>query len=82
MRSSVARVLPRPPGETREGESPSVNASEYPPPALRPIDGIVVVIDDRELDTLGTLFAISPLRHAMTFEAYLAMRGYARTSGR
>lgn len=82
MRSNVALVLPRPPRDARDGESPSVNASQDPLPAFRPIDSIVVVIDDRELETLGTLFAMSPLRHAMTFEAYLATRGYARPSER
>jgi len=80
-RSIAALVLRRPPRESREGESPTASTREYPQPALRPIEGIIVVIDDRELDTLGKLFAISPLRHAMTFEAYVAMRGYARASG-
>ena len=70
--SLPSRVEPpaREVGERRE---------ESQPPRFAPIDGIIVVIGDRELDTLAHLFAISPLKPAMTFEAYLAMKGFART---
>ena len=63
-------------------ESPAREAAERHeeslPPRLAPIEDIIVVIDDRELDTLAQLFAISPFKRGMTFEAYLAMKGFAR----
>jgi hypothetical protein len=48
------------------------------PPRLGPIDDMIVVIGDRELDSLAQLFATSPFKQGMTFEAYLAMKGFAR----
>ena len=40
------------------------------------LDQIVLMIPDDQLDALGTLFAASPLRRAMTFEGYLVVKGY------
>ena len=41
-----------------------------------------MVIDDAELEALATVFAMSPVRQAMTFEAYLAVKGFARSIAR
>ena len=40
------------------------------------LNQIVLMIPDEQLDALGTLFAASPLRKAMTFEGYLVVKGY------
>jgi hypothetical protein len=40
------------------------------------LEQIVLMIPDEQLDALGTLFAASPLRKAMTFEGYLVVKGY------
>ena len=40
------------------------------------LEHIVLMIPDEQLDALGTLFAASPLRKAMTFEGYLIVKGY------
>jgi len=42
------------------------------------LDQIVVMIPDDQLDALGTLFAASPLRKAMTFEGYLIVKGFGQ----
>jgi hypothetical protein len=47
-----------------------------PVPAFSPIEGISVVLPDEQLDALGTIFASSPLRKAMTFEGYLVAKGF------
>jgi hypothetical protein len=52
------------------------------PPSLRPIEELLVVIDDADLEALATVFAMSPVRQAMTFEAYLAVKGFARSIAR
>jgi hypothetical protein len=52
------------------------------PPSLCPIEELLVVIDDAELEALATVFAMSPVRQAMTFEAYLAVKGFARSIAR
>jgi len=41
---------------------------------------IVLMIPDDQLEALGTLFAASPLRKAMTFEGYLVVKGYGYPS--
>jgi hypothetical protein len=48
-------------------------------PSLRPIDELLVVVDDAELEALAKVFTMSPVRRAMTFEAYLAVKGFARS---
>jgi hypothetical protein len=40
------------------------------------LDQIVLMIPDEQLEAMGTLFAASPLRKAMTFEGYLVVKGY------
>ena len=45
-------------------------------PAFTAIEGILVVLPDEQLDALGTIFALSPLRKAMTFEGYLIAKGF------
>ena len=40
------------------------------------IDSIVIMISDGQLDALAPTFLMSPLRQAMTFEAYLAVKGF------
>jgi hypothetical protein len=56
---------------------------DVPPPLaslFNPIDGILVVMPDEQLDALCTIFASSPLRKAMTFEGYLVAKGFGRPS--
>lgn len=80
MEGSAARILPLAAREARsQSESRHADGSG---PSLRPIEGILIVIDDGALEALATVFAMSPVREATTFEAYLAMRGYARASER
>ena len=40
------------------------------------LDDVILWIPDEQLEALGTLFAASPLRRAMTFEGYLVVKGY------
>jgi hypothetical protein len=47
-------------------------------PAFSPIEGVLVVLPDEQLDALGTIFASSPLRKAMTFEGYLIVKGFGQ----
>jgi hypothetical protein len=49
-----------------------------PSPAFSAIEGILVVLPDEQLDALGTIFASSPLRKAMTFEGYLIAKGFGQ----
>jgi hypothetical protein len=49
-----------------------------PAPAFSPIEGVLVVLPDEQLDALGTIFASSPLRKAMTFEGYLIVKGFGQ----
>lgn len=43
------------------------------------IDDLLIVIGDMELEAFGRLFAKSRLKRGMTFEAYLAVKGFARS---
>jgi hypothetical protein len=45
-------------------------------PSFAPIDDLVILIGDEQLEALGALFCMNPVRRAMTFEAYLAVRGF------
>jgi hypothetical protein len=40
------------------------------------LEGYIVMIPDDQLDALGSIFAASPLRGAMTFEGYLIAKGF------
>ena len=61
-------------------ESPALRA-EAEPSAFEPIPNALILIADDQLDALATIFLQSPLRKAMTFEAYLVIKGYARGVG-
>jgi hypothetical protein len=39
---------------------------------------LIVVLGDEQLEALAAAFLMHPARKAMTFEAYLAVRGFAR----
>lgn len=45
-------------------------------PCFGPLEDNVIFIGDGELEALGSIFCKSPLRRAMTFEGYLAVKGY------
>lgn len=81
---ATARVIPWGNKAQQGKEKPSTlavapEASGGPPaPAFSPIDGVLVVLPDEQLDALGTIFASSPLRKAMTFEGYLIVKGFGQ----
>lgn len=78
MESHSAKVLPWT-GKTvqiRDGVAAKTTTAE--PPSFAPIDGILIVLSDEHIEALGALFCMNPARKAMTFEAYLAVRGFAR----
>ncbi len=50
-------------------------------PGLAALDGVLLVLPDEQLEALGTIFASSPLRRAMTFEGYLVVKGLGRPLG-
>ncbi len=60
------------PKEKTGANSAVASATEFAPL------GYAIVIPDEQLDALGTIFSSSPLRKAMTFEAYLVAKGFAR----
>jgi hypothetical protein len=83
MSSKKAMLLSSASRETLASGVVDVRGEEYSyPQSLRPIEEILVVIDDAELETLAKVFAMSPVRQAMTFEAYLAVKGFARSIAR
>lgn len=82
MESPGAKVLPwtgKTP-QSRDGTANvnTISALDPHPPSFAPIDDIVIVVPDEHLEALGALFCMSPARRAMTFEAYLAVKGFAR----
>jgi len=85
---ATARVIPWGNKGQQSKERPATvpvppEVLDVPPPAasaFSPIDGMLVVMPDEQLDALGTIFASSPLRKAMTFEGYLAAKGFGRPS--
>jgi hypothetical protein len=83
MSSKKAMLLSSPSRETPASDVVDVRGDAYSfPPSLRPIEELLVVIDDVELEALAKVFTMSPLRQAMTFEAYLAVKGFARSIAR
>ena len=83
MSSKKAMLLSSPSRETLASDVVEVRGKEHSfPPSLRPIEELLVVIDDAELEALAKVFAMSPVRQAMTFEAYLAVKGFARSIAR
>jgi hypothetical protein len=56
----------------------ALGGSATPGPAFSPIEGVLVVLPDEQLNALGTIFASSPLRKAMTFEGYLVVKGFGQ----
>lgn len=60
-------------------EAPSTPSP--PAPEFTAIDGILLVLPDEQLEALGTIFASSPLRKAMTFEGYLVVKGFGQPLG-
>jgi hypothetical protein len=83
MSSKKAMSLFSPSRETLASDVVDVNGEEHSfGPSLRPIEELFIVIDDADLDALATVFAMSPVRQAMTFEAYLAVKGFALSIGR
>jgi hypothetical protein len=82
MSSKKAMPLSSPGRETLASNVVDVSGEEYSfGPSLRPIEEIFIVIDDAELEALAKVFAMSPVSQAMTFEAYLAVKGFARSIG-
>ena len=83
---ATARVIPWSNKAQQSKEKPatlpvapeSLGAPPPPVPAFSAIDGILVVLPDEQLDALGTIFASSPLRKAMTFEGYLVAKGFGK----
>jgi len=76
---ATARVIPWKPVAAKERPPVAVETSSGPAElALRveSLDQIVLTIPDEQLEALGTLFAASPLRKAMTFEGYLVVKGF------
>ena len=79
MESQTAKVIPWS-GKAGHGgaEERSVASRGNDMPSFAPIDGLIIVLTDEQLDALATTFRLSPVRRAMTFEAYLAVRGFGR----
>ncbi len=80
---SVARVIPLggKVGQARERATPEripLAIGGDSGSALQPLGGdALILVPDQQLDALGALFQMSPLRRVMTFEAYLIMKGFA-----
>lgn len=80
---ATARVIPWS-ARTQQGkENPATvpatpEASSTPAPEFVALDGVLLVLPDEQLDALGTIFASSPLRRAMTFEGYLIVKGFGQ----
>jgi hypothetical protein len=82
MSSKTTMLVSSPSRETLASDVVDVRGDAYSfPPSPRPKE-ILVVIDDAELEVLAKAFAMSPVRQAMTFEAYLAVKGLAQTPPR
>jgi hypothetical protein len=86
---ATAKVIPWV-NKTQQGKEkpatvpPAPEAIGVPPPTapgFSPVEGIFVMMPDEQLDALGTIFASSPLRKAMTFEGYLIAKGFGRALG-
>jgi hypothetical protein len=83
MSSKTTMLLSSASRETLASDVVDVRREAYSfQPSLRPIEDLLIVIDDAELEALAKVFAMSPARQAMTFEAYLAVKGFARSIAR
>ncbi len=78
MESHGAKVLPWTGKAVPIREDGTAKAVTAEPPSFAPIESLLIVVSDEHLDALGALFCMSPARKAMTFEAYLAVRGFGR----
>jgi hypothetical protein len=78
---ATARVIP---WTQRTSKENPVSVSQMPEPSTVPahefasLEGVLLALPDEQLDALGTIFASSPLRKAMTFEGYLVVKGFGR----
>ena len=78
----TAKVIPwssKPATRERPSTPSGVEMTNNPVDSGRrfePLTDVVLWIPDEQLEALGTLFASSPLRKAMTFEGYLVVKGY------
>lgn len=88
MESQAAKVLPWN-GKASGKERAAAEAAE-PTPARegdrrRGSSGIgampaspILILSDEQIEALGALYCMNPVRHHMTFEAYLVVKGCAR----
>lgn len=77
---ATAKVIP---WNSKASAAPSAAGSEQDASGtgdarFGPLEGVVVMIPDEQLDALGSIFAASPLRGAMTFEGYLVVKGFGQ----
>jgi len=75
MDAHGAKVIPWSGKKARAREEETTRAEA---PSFAPLDDVMIVIGDEQLEALAATFHMSPARRAMTFEAYLAVRGFAR----
>lgn len=82
---ATARVIPwtakpqvakEPPVSAGLASEATVGAS--PEGRFAPLGEFLVTIPDEQLHALGAIFMASPLRKAMTFEAYLVTKGFGQ----
>ena len=78
METQGAKVIPWG-GKTAHGrqEVPAADV-RLDVPSFAPLDDLVIVLSDEHLEALAAAFLMNPARRAMTFEAYVAARGFAR----
>ena len=77
MEMQGAKVIPWG-GKAARQESPSAAEVRGEVPSFAPLDEVVIVLSDEHLEALAAAFLMNPARRAMTFEAYVAARGFAR----
>jgi hypothetical protein len=77
MESQSAKVIQwnAKPGKGRD--DPASDAATGPV-TLGPLEDVLIVLSDEQLDAMAATFRMNPARKAMTFEAYLTVRGFAR----
>jgi hypothetical protein len=79
MDGQSARVIPwSGKAVSAREDSSALDAVRAEEPRLQPLDELIVVLGDEQLEALAAAFLMHPARKAMTFEAYLAVRGFAR----
>ena len=64
--------------QPKESAGANATVTSMFPAGFSPLEDVLIVLPDDQLDALGTIFSSSPLRKAMTFEAYLVTKGFAR----